>query len=81
VTVAPGMTGRPRCAPDHASTVTRTRLCPVIVTGALLEIPLAARVDYASYVYLLFIAAGLMRRDQTVSPAVGARRAPRGRGN
>jgi uncharacterized membrane protein len=51
----------------------------VIVAGiacALLEIALAARVDYASYVYLLLIVAGLVRKDATAKWQVAALNAP-----
>ena len=44
------------------------------VTCALLEIAFATGVDYASYVYLLLIVAGLVRRDGTAK----ARRRPHG---
>ena len=52
----------------------------VIVAGvacALLEIAFAARVDFASYVYLLLIVAGLVRKDDTAKTEAGPRGAPR----
>ena len=52
----------------------------VIVAGvacALLEIAFATRVDYASYVYLLLIAAGMGRKDDTAKTGAGGHRAPR----
>jgi uncharacterized membrane protein len=55
----------------------------VIVAGvacALLEIAFAARVDYASYVYLLLIVAGLVRKDGTAKTGAGAPGAPRASG-
>ena len=50
----------------------------VIVAGvacALLEIALAARVDYASYVYLLLIVAGMVRKDDTAKAQAVAQNA------
>jgi len=50
----------------------------VIVAGvacALLEIAFASRVDYASYVYLLLIAAGVVRKDDTAKAQAVAQNA------
>jgi uncharacterized membrane protein len=46
------------------------------VTCALLEIAFATGVNYASYVYLLLIVAGLVRRDGSASAEAALRQAP-----
>jgi uncharacterized membrane protein len=56
----------------------------VIVAGvacALLEIAFATRVDYASYVYLLLIVAGVVRKDDPAKTGAGVPSAPRASGD